>query len=113
MRCLGLISWGLRWLIERAAWAECSHHCDREPAWAGADLKVPRRCMGRLRGFGSNRGCAFLCAGPNGTLEDLCDRSYRTANAPALVRLPWKIQAKSMPSATNARRNQVSSGRDA
>src|SRR5258705_12872337 len=25
-------------------------------------LKVPRRCMGRLRGFGSNRSCAFFMA---------------------------------------------------
>src|ERR1700694_4572470 len=31
-----------------------------EPAWAGAVLKVPRRCMGRLRGFGSIRSCAFF-----------------------------------------------------
>ena len=29
-----------------------SRHCDRVPAWVGADLKVPRRCVGRLRGFG-------------------------------------------------------------
>ena len=33
-----------------------------EPAWAGAVLKVPRRCMGRLRGFGFNRSCAFFMA---------------------------------------------------
>ena len=33
-----------------------------EPAWAGAVLKVPRRCMGRLRGFGFNRSRAFFMA---------------------------------------------------
>src|SRR5258708_38609711 len=31
-----------------------------EPAWAGAVLKVPRRCMGRLRGFGLTGAALFL-----------------------------------------------------
>jgi Family of unknown function (DUF5681) len=30
--------------------------------------------MGRLRGFGFNRGCAFFCASLNATRENLCDR---------------------------------------
>ena len=30
-----------------------------EPAWAGAVLKIPRRCMGRLRGFGSSGAALF------------------------------------------------------
>src|SRR5882724_8790107 len=31
-----------------------------EPAWAGAVLRVPRRCMGRLRGFGTTGAALFL-----------------------------------------------------
>jgi hypothetical protein len=36
-----------------------------EPAWAGAALKVPRRCMGRLRGFGSTGAALFYGEAPN------------------------------------------------
>src|SRR5258705_1744389 len=36
-----------------------------EPAWAGAVLKVPRRWMGRLRGFGSSGAALFLWPAPN------------------------------------------------
>src|SRR5713226_7400242 len=32
-----------------------------EPAWAGAVLRVPRRCMGRLRGFGSTGAAHIFC----------------------------------------------------
>jgi hypothetical protein len=33
-----------------------------EPAWAGAVLKIPRRCMGRLRGFGLSGAALFFTA---------------------------------------------------
>jgi hypothetical protein len=54
----------LRWVVGPRHGPLRSPRCDREPAWAGADLKVPRRCMGRLRGFGFNRGCAFFMREP-------------------------------------------------
>src|ERR1700694_4610600 len=33
-----------------------------ERAWAGAVLKIPRRCMGRLRGFGLTGAALFFMA---------------------------------------------------
>jgi len=61
---------------------------------AGAVLKVPRRCMGRLRGFGLTGATLFLWRAPNpelheGRLQVGYKKPLKTTNSnPALTDEP-------------------------
>ena len=51
--------------MEVATWVAVHPVASGEPAWAGAVLKIPRRCMGRLRGFGLTGAALFYGELPN------------------------------------------------
>ena len=60
-----------------------------EPAWAGAVLKVPRRCMGRLRGFGLTGAALFY--------GELPTRSFHERQAAELANVLEANSQKPLP----------------